>query len=103
MKVYGGGDEGSRIHTFLQRIQRTGEVPNKGQLQVESTSPKGERVEISPQAREIQRLKAALEEIPDVRQKRVDEIRKLIQEGRYRVDLDAVSDRLLQALLLGEL
>lgn len=103
MKVYGGGDEGSRIHAFLQRIQRAEETLNKEHKRAESISPKGERVEISPQAREIQRLRAALEEIPDVRQKRVQEIRKLIQEGRYEVDLDAVSDRLLQALILGDL
>lgn len=100
MKVNGSG-EYTPIQSLLQRIRneaeaRSAQTPGAFQQPVE-------KVEISPEAREIQKIKALLEEMPDVREKRVDEIRAMIQEGRYKVDVDKLSDRILQALIMGDL
>lgn len=100
MKV-NGSDGYSPIQSLLQRIRNDGE-PKVAQPQAAGQQP-AEKVEISAQAREIQKIKALLEEMPDVRGKRVEEIRAMIQEGRYKVDVDKLSDRILQALIMGDL
>lgn len=101
MKINGGGQY-SPIQSLLQRIRSENE-PKVSQLQESTRQQQTEKVEISRRAREIQKLEALLEELPEVRQQRVEEIRTMIQEGRYRVDLEKLSDRILQALLIGDL
>jgi negative regulator of flagellin synthesis FlgM len=63
----------------------------------------GEKVEISSRAREIQRIKAMLEEMPEVRLEKVEELKAMIQKGEYKVDLDGLSEKLVEALVRGEL
>ncbi|MGQ9857105.1 MAG: flagellar biosynthesis anti-sigma factor FlgM [Thermodesulfobacteriota bacterium] len=101
MKINGGGGY-SPIQSLLQRIRSENE-PKVSQPQESAPQQQAEKVEISRQAREIQKLEALLEELPEVREQRVEEIRAMIQEGRYRVDLEKLSDRILQALLIGDL
>ena len=102
MKIH-GSDGTSSIKEILQKLQQGSEGARDQKVESTPSAPSGEKVEISPQAREIQRLKSLLEEIPDVREKKVEEVRRLIQEGRYEVDLNVVSDRMLQALIIGDL
>jgi flagellar biosynthesis anti-sigma factor FlgM len=102
MKIHGSGGT-SGIKEILQKLQEGGAGAKDRQVESTPATPQGEKVDISPEAREIQRLKALLEEIPDVREKKVEEVRRLIEEGRYQVDLNAVSDRILQALIIGDL
>lgn len=100
MKV-NGGDDSIGVRGLLRRIEL--EEVRKDRQVNPRPEPWGEKVDISPQAREIQNIKAALEQIPEVRSKKVEEIRRLVETGQYKVDLQAVSDKLLQALILGEL
>jgi negative regulator of flagellin synthesis FlgM len=102
MKIHGSGGA-SGIKEILQKLQQDSGATKDRQVESTPAAPRGEKVEISQEAREIQRLKALLEQIPDVREKKVEEVRQLIQEGRYQVDLNAVSDRILQALIVGDL
>lgn len=100
MKI-NGSDGYSPIQSLIQRVGSQQEL-RASQPQAQA-QPVGEKVEISPQAREIQKLKEILEQMPEVREKRVEELKGLIQEGRYKVDLEKLSDRILEALLLGDL
>lgn len=100
MKIDGSGGY-TPIQSLIQRVRSEQEMrPSQPQGQSQAV---GEKVEISSQAREIQKLKEILEQMPEVREKRVEELKSLIQEGRYRVDLEKLSDRILEALLLGDL
>ncbi len=100
MKV-NGSDDSIGVRGLLRKVEME-EGRNERQVDPRQ-GPWGEKVDISPQAREIQRIKAALEQIPEVRSKKVEEIRRLVETGQYKVDLQAVSDKLLQALIMGEL
>jgi negative regulator of flagellin synthesis FlgM len=100
MKI-NGSDGYTSIQGLIQRIRPEGEQ-RASQQQGQAVS-EGERVEISPRAREIQRLKEILEQMPEVREKKVEELRALIQQGRYEVDLEKLSDRILERLLMGDL
>lgn len=84
-----------------QRIHKAVSPKGRG-----APPPKGawrKKVTTRSQDHEVRRLKNLLEQIPDVREKRIQEIRKLIQDGRYEPNLKAVSDKVLQALIAGEI
>lgn len=58
-----------------------------------------DRVQISEQAKELQRLRAAAEK-PDVaRDARVDQIRQSVEGGTYRVDGKKVADAMIRSVL----
>ena len=47
----------------------------------------------------VLQLLQILEELPDVRQDKVEKLRKQIQQGSYQVDADRVADRILEEAL----
>jgi len=47
----------------------------------------------------VLQLLQILEELPDVRQDKVDKLRKQIQQGSYQVDAGRVADRILEEAL----
>lgn len=57
-----------------------------------------ERVEISPQARELQKLKQDLGSLPDLRPDRVALAKQNLQYGRYRVDPSAVAQSMIDSV-----
>ena len=56
-----------------------------------------DRVEISPRARELQKLKQDLVSLPDVRPDRVALAKQNLQYGRYRVDPTAVAQSMIDS------
>lgn len=55
----------------------------------------GARVELSPRAQEAKRIKELAMSGPDVDQVKVEKFRRLIDEGNYKVNADAVADRMV--------
>lgn len=62
-------------------------------------APGRDRVELSAEAVAVQRLVAMARDLPEVRAERVAELRERIARGDYRVDPEAVAERLLYRLL----
>jgi len=62
----------------------------QAQSQAEST-----RVDLSPRAQEARRIKEIANSVPDVDQVKVEKFRKLIDEGKYKVDAKAVADKMV--------
>jgi len=56
-----------------------------------------DRVEISPKARELQRLKTELAALPEVRLDRVALAKQSLQEGGYRVDPAVLAQKIMDA------
>ena len=52
---------------------------------------------VSPFAREMANISNELAKIPDVREDRVRDLRRQIEEGSYSVDLDGLAKRLVWA------
>jgi len=68
----------------------------------EVTPPVGitDEVSLSPFAKELSRVMNELERVPEVRQDKVNDLRKQIAEGTYKPDLAKVAHSLLIAGLL---
>lgn len=51
---------------------------------------------ISPDPAEVQRFKEILKGVPDVRQEKIDEIKKKIENGEYNVNADDVASKMIE-------
>ena len=74
-------------------------APNK---EVARTT-KSDGVELSPEAQLVLSLKDKVTQAPEVRQERIEELRKQIASGTYRPDMRDVADRMLKARVFNEL
>jgi negative regulator of flagellin synthesis FlgM len=54
-----------------------------------------DKVEINPLSSQLQALETTLEQVEVVDNARVEAVRKAISEGRFRVNPDAIADRLI--------
>ena len=61
------------------------------------TTPQAEsaKVAVSPRAQEAKKIKDLALAAPDMDQAKVDKFRKLIEDGKYKVDAKAVADRMV--------
>ena len=64
--------------------------------QPDKSAPKTDTVVISDAAKRVQEARAQLDEIPDVREDKVAELRSQIQNGTYQVDAEKAADKLLR-------
>lgn len=55
----------------------------------------GARAEISAKGREFAAAKAVADGAPDVREEKIAELKRKIAAGQYKVDADAVADRMV--------
>lgn len=62
-------------------------------------TPGRDRLELSEEAAAVRRFVAMARDLPEVRAERVAELRERIARGDYRVDPEAVAERLLYRLL----
>jgi len=57
-------------------------------------------LELSVQAREMQDVKAALKDVGEVREEKVEQIKKEIREGAYRLDFGKTAEGMIEERLL---
>lgn len=83
----------------LQRYQRAATETQKKNAPIhESGTPlkNEDRVHLSEKAKELQAAKKKLEEIPDIRMDKVNEIKQKIDDGSYDIDGKAIASNLLK-------
>jgi negative regulator of flagellin synthesis FlgM len=59
-----------------------------------------DKVEISTQYKEIKKINDVLEMTPEVRGDRVAELKKLVQDGRYQVDNEALAGKMIDQSII---
>ncbi|RMG47391.1 MAG: flagellar biosynthesis anti-sigma factor FlgM [Acidobacteria bacterium] len=93
-----GSDPLHRLRDLLDRLEggRTAGRAGPGSSEGPAESGGADSVQLSERARELQRLRAALMETPDIRQELVDRLRDEIASGRYRIDGTRIADELLR-------
>ena len=84
------------------RIGRVAQKPvgEVSRTEVNGTRPtqsvaQGDQVVLSQRASEVQRARAALASVPEVRAQRVADLKKQLQAGTFRVDADKVADKII--------
>ena len=62
-------------------------------------APGGDRVSLSPQARELLKAQQSLASLPDVREDKVAEIKARLEAGDYRIDSEAIAENMISEAL----
>jgi negative regulator of flagellin synthesis FlgM len=63
-------------------------------------SSSSDRVELSVQSKELQKIHDILQKTPDVRSERVSTLKESIQEGRYQVDSEGLARKMIKEWIL---
>ncbi len=64
--------------------------------------PVSDRVELSNRSREIAHLNELIQSTPDIREGRVEEIRRELESGTYNVKAEKIAAKILKGNLLDE-
>ena len=68
----------------------------------EKTAIKSDTVVISDAAKRIQEARKQLDEIPDVREDKVSQLRSQIQNGTYEINADKIAGKMIKEGLLND-
>ncbi len=89
-------DKDATLISALRQYQdnlKTGGRPDK---KVEEKAAPDEKVNISATAKDIQKLKSAVANLPEVRQDKVDDLKARIGKGEYSVSGAEIADRIIE-------
>jgi len=85
----------------LQQYQKSDPVKNEGDKPVNGGAAiVTEKVDLSAKAKELQRIRQILDQIPDVREEKVQELKDRIESGNYAVDSGKVAAKMLGESLI---
>ena len=88
-------NQGIQVDAYVNQVQDTKKADQAAD-QAKESATKTDTVVISDAAKRIQEARAKLDEIPDVREEKVAELRDQIQNGTYQVDAQKTADKLLK-------
>jgi len=91
-------NQGIQVDAYVNQVQDTKKADQAAD-QAKESATKTDTVVISDAAKRIQEARAKLDEIPDVREEKVAELRDQIQNGTYQVDAQKTADKLLKEQL----
>jgi negative regulator of flagellin synthesis FlgM len=92
---------GIQVDTYVNQVHDK----NNGESAAEkadNTAAKTDTVVISDAAKRIQDARAQLDEIPDVREDKVADLRKQIQNGTYEINPEKTAEKLLKEHLFND-
>jgi negative regulator of flagellin synthesis FlgM len=86
---------------MIQQYQKIDSVKNEGEKPITAgTTIATERVDLSAKAKDIQRIKQVLDQTPEVRQEKVQELKSQIENGSYAIDSGRIADKMLGESLI---
>ena len=82
---------------YIEQAQKS-KQPEKNQApqSQEVKNQQTDRVDLSDQSKEMKKIYAAQQMAPDIRTERVNEVKKLIEQDRYKVDSQAVAEKMIR-------
>ncbi len=97
-----GGNPFAKINSYVRQVRG-----DKSGADAASNSSSGEvfsgdRVELSPKAKEMQEAKRILGTIPDIREEKVAKIRKQIEDGTYQIDSEKIAEKMVTESLINQ-
>jgi negative regulator of flagellin synthesis FlgM len=84
----------------LQQYQKIDKVQNESNPKVDGSAAPEEKVNLSTKARDIQQLKDAVSQLPDVREDKVRELKDQVDRGAYDVNGQKIAEKMVSESLL---
>ena len=95
------GNQGVGIDAYVNQVQDKNKVETP-ENKPEKSAVKADTVVISDAAKRIQEARRQLDEIPDVREDKVAELRNQIQNGTYEINADKIAGKMIKESLLND-
>ncbi len=93
-----------KIDAYANSVkERTLPQASSSRQNIESVLNNEDTVEISQNARAAKRIIEQVESIPDVREKKIEDIRNQIEEGTYQIDGKKIAFKMMKASLIDEI
>ncbi len=100
MKVIDIGSQSSRMSNVNQADSSNQADKQRLSQKVKDESPSPDKVELSAQSKEMQKIHEVLQTTPDVRAEKVAALKKRIEEGQYEVDSEALAEKMIKESIL---
>ncbi len=95
------GNQGIGIDAYANQVQDKNKVGTPDN-QPEKTGVKADTVVISDAAKRVQEARRQLDDIPDVREDKVSQLRSQIQNGTYEINADKIAGKMIKEGLLND-
>ena len=95
------GNQGIGIDAYVNQVQdknKVGTPDNKP----EKTAVKADTVVLSDAAKRVQEARRQLDDIPDVREEKVSQLRSQIQNGTYEINAGKIAGKMIKEGLLND-
>ncbi len=86
---------------IIQQYQKIDSVKNDGDKTIGAEKTIAvEKVDLSNKAKDIQKIKQVLDQTPEVRDEKVQELKRQIESGSYAIDPGKIADKMLGESLI---
>ena len=100
MKVSNLNSENQAIQLINQSTKSVQSEQKTGGQTGSKVSGAVDKVEISPQSRDLKKIQTVLAMTPDVRTEKVAALKKAIDEGIYQVKAEDIADKMLKEIIV---
>ncbi len=84
----------------VQQYQKINKVQSDSSQKVGGNAAPEEKVNLSAKARDIQQLRDAVNQLPDVREDKVRELKEQVDKGTYAVNGQNIAEKMVSESLL---
>jgi negative regulator of flagellin synthesis FlgM len=84
----------------VQQYQKADKVQEESSQKVGGNAAPEEKVNLSTKARDIQQLRDAVNQLPDVREDKVRELKDKVDKGAYDVNGQKIAEKMVSESLL---
>jgi negative regulator of flagellin synthesis FlgM len=93
------GHTGPQVTKVQELETKVDSVKRPDSAKETSTQGSTDRVELSKDYQELNKVKRVTMELPDIRSERVDQVRKQIADNTYQVKTTQIADKMLEELM----
>jgi negative regulator of flagellin synthesis FlgM len=86
----------------FQRLDPQPQVQRLNKASEEEARPEADRIELSVRSREIQRMDEWIRSTPDIREARVEQIRRAVDNGTYNVKAEMIAEKIIGGSVIDE-
>jgi negative regulator of flagellin synthesis FlgM len=97
MKIQGNNPiEGKDLYNKVKELKKNEDIEKKQDAQ--KTDANEDKISLSGRAKEIGDLKSLIEQLPEIRSDKVEDIKKAVDAGTYNIDSLKVAAKILEEL-----
>jgi negative regulator of flagellin synthesis FlgM len=94
-------NQGVHIDAYVNQVHDKDKV-NPSEKNSDKSAAKTDTVVISDAAKRIQEVRTQLDEIPDVREDKVAQLKNEIENGSYRIDAEKIAGKMIREGLIND-